>query len=146
MIKFTEMEKWIIILTKRYVKENYENITSINDIMKFIDKIKIPDNVISEVIDNILNLANMTLQELIDDVNISYECLNLNIKNKQELIQYMKNNITTSIIMMRPLFKLTTWIDTKKGYDFYADINTTIWTNSKIRQHLVQILSKIKNE
>ena len=130
-----EISKAIKAFNLRIIKEKKNQYNSFT--IKYINEIELSDDVISDIIKLIQTEGNLTLKELIADVNKSITVKNSykeenekykRVKNKKELIYYIKNNIdcTNYRMLNHPIDAILIWDCTKKGFDFYSKLNKKI--------------------
>ena len=101
----------------------------VNKIIIKINQLNI-DNVISDIIDMILYEGDMTLQELINDINfyINYHSTIIykKVYDKQSIIEFLKVRNTNGQILTEHVIRLFAWSKTIKGANFYAQLHTKI--------------------
>lgn len=103
-------------------------------ILKYINELELKDEVFDDVIQLIKSESGLNLKEFIRDINLTIKERNYFspekiikcVKNKKELIQYMRNEYSNYVILSNPIDNLLYWTCTIKGYDFYAELNETI--------------------
>lgn len=103
--------------------------------IKYINEIELSDGVISDIIKLIQKEGQLTLKELISEVNktiteknywLENEHKTKRIKNKKELICYMKKASSNYRIINWTIDSILTWDVTKKGFNFYSNLNKKI--------------------
>ncbi|MBR6517519.1 MAG: hypothetical protein IKT40_11865 [Bacilli bacterium] len=110
-------------IAMRAIKENLNTFESINN------GIKLDEAIISDMLDLITNISDLTLEEFIFDIKKGNYC-NRQINNKEELIYYIKKTYNSSSFLCNFISKAFIWAYTKKGHEFYQKLNNNI--NNKI--------------
>ncbi len=114
----------------RMIKENFNR----EHFFKCINGIELSDEVYNDIIQFIINEGNFNLGEFIKDVNLTIKERNglFNrpkikcVKNRKELIQYMRSNYPNYSILSNPIDNILFWDCTIKGYYFYEKLNEKI--------------------
>ena len=118
----------------RLIKEN--NSRSRGRLFKYVNGIELNDEVINDIIQLIKNESGLNLKDFIKDINLTIKYRNDShklfdermecVRNKKELIQYMRNEHSNYAILSAPIDNLLYWNCTTKGYDFYGPLNEKI--------------------
>lgn len=152
-----DIDKLIIRLVKeeKYEKNNIDENDSLSKkyfevcsfqtkLINIINKIKIDDGIINEIIEIIIKEGCCTQYHIIKDINNDMKRNKINkfkIKNdRQELIEHFKNNLSTINIISSPLLYLFDWSHTKNGRNFYSQLNSKV--NIEL-DNILQIRKKI---
>ncbi len=129
-----EISKAIKAFNLRMKKE--KKFTNNSFIIQCINEIELSDEVISDIIKLIQTEGQLTLKELIADVNKTITSKNYwleenedkteRVKNKKELISYIKKVSSNYRILNWTIDSILTWDVTKKGFNFYSNLNKKI--------------------
>lgn len=108
---------------------------TISEKRKYINLLNLSDDIINDIIQLIKDESGLTLNELIYDVNNTLIIKNTwrseekkykMITNKTEFIEYLKTYYSNWTLLTNPIENLLFFEDTKKGYDFYYNLNKKI--------------------
>lgn len=140
-----ELENIIVPYILRTIKEIPEN--EISKIKKFYIAIDIQkiiqtvlydkdnrEKIIVDVINMICDVGNISINDLIEDVNKS-KCIN--IKTLNDLISFIKLQISSVHLVTQPLYYMMCWTYTKRGDKFYRDLNDKLKLELRISKLLL---------
>lgn len=114
------------------LKKEYHKARKI-DAIPYINELQLSDEIINEIIQLIKDEGKMTLKEIISDINISIKENNWwreeqvkCVRNKSQLINYIKTHFKNYVILTKPVDCLFNWDVSKKGFVFYAELERNI--------------------
>ncbi len=146
--KYKYLNEFAIALKSFILRLEKENITTkFCKKLEYINSIELSDEVINDIIQLIKDKGNLTLRQLINDVNITIKECNWvmgeknkisYVKNKTELIKYMKSRISTCQLLTDVISCLIAWDSTKLGYDFYTMLNRNVNKSMKIFRDIIK--------
>ena len=129
-----ELSKAITQFVLRLKKE-YHKARKI-DALQYINELQLSDEIISEIIQLLKDEGNLTLVDIINDVNfaiyrdnfwvITDEQKKKYVKNKKELINHIKENYETYDVLNDIVSHIFCWEHSHKGYTFYSVLNKRI--------------------
>lgn len=104
--------------------------------IKYINSLKLSDEIISEIIQLIKDEGNLTLTDIIYDVNVTIYKDNFwvitdeqkvkYVKNEKELINHIKEHYNTYHVLTNIVSHIFCWENSNKGYLFYLRLNQKV--------------------
>lgn len=109
------------------IEKKYQDIfNTINENSNLIDK------AIEDIIDIIIEQGEFVdVNEFIKDVN---KASRKKIKDKSQLINFVKKSISYRYLFVNPLFSLMPWGRTSRGFRFYSELNIKV--NKELRNFI----------
>ena len=146
--KYIYLNEFAIALKSFMLRLEKENlIPTFHKKLEYINSIELSDEVVNDIIQLIKDKGNLTLKQLIKDVNLTIKECNWVmgeknkircVKNKTELIKYMKSRISTCQLLTDGISSLIAWDATKLGIDFYTILNITVNKSMRIFRDIIR--------
>lgn len=102
----------------------------------YINSLQLSDEIISEIIQLIKDESNLTLVDIINEVNFAIHRNNFwtftdeqkakYVKNEKELINHIKEHYNTYQVLTNIVSHIFCWENSNKGYFFYLVLNQKV--------------------